>query len=183
MQPREPQGPIQNNFGGLLSFLGIKGQGVLPNSFQGFIAGNIDVTPFMLARTTERAFGQAVLTADTSNFCQVITAASPGTSECWLVRNVTCRIAVLAASQLNYLGITRAVLPVASGQAGKEDITTWSMPNALPARTVTVEASALCDKPFIMLSGQFLAANIQGFVHAGSDALVSYNFEFYRLLL
>ncbi len=183
MQAREPQGPIQNNFGGLLSFLGIKGQGIAPNSFQGFVQGVTDVTPFMLSRTTERLFGQAVLAANTSNYCQVISANSPAEGECWYVRNVTCRVEVLAASQLFYLGLTRAVLPVASGQAGKEEISTWSFAGPLPARTVTVEVAAVCDKPFILLNGQLLGANIQGFVHAGSNATVSYNAEFYRLKL
>jgi len=46
---REPQGPIQTNPDGLLGFLGIKGQGVNPNSLAGFVQPTIDVDQYFLA--------------------------------------------------------------------------------------------------------------------------------------
>lgn len=88
MIAREPQGPIQKNPAGLLSFLGIKGTGETPNSLDGKITPIIDVQQFFLANATQ-CLQEDLFTGPGGTGGALITFFIVPTGKIWFVRKLS----------------------------------------------------------------------------------------------
>lgn len=171
MQVREPQGPIQRGFAGLLGLLGIKGQASLPNSIAGYVQPVLDVEKYILAMPPALLLKDWALTGDTSTaFYLPAPLPTPPEGRCWIVRNVSLAVTVDELSNLRCCGIARRVAPALPSSI--EDITTsfrgapWAMDTG-GAPPYAGAARANCLGPLILLPGEVIGASIDGFTHNG----------------
>jgi len=110
VKAREPQGPIQRPFYGLIGLLDLKGSELSPNTIEGSIRGAVDVEPYLLAgllqwREAPIAMDPLVLNSEFNSSSNRLIVPE---GRVWLVREITVALTVATPDTLDALAVAIA---------------------------------------------------------------------------
>lgn len=106
--PRNPVGPIQRTFAGLLGFLDLKGAEMTPNTMAGVTAPTMDVEKYLLAALyRSKTFTNPALPiiAGSATFALATGAVVPE-GKVWLVKAIAANAQMAAGDTLKQFGVS-----------------------------------------------------------------------------